>query len=174
MRSNILMAALAGAALIATGPALSQGRGGGHGNGIGVGVGVSTGARINHGNHGARVDTQLRTDGRIRRDEARVRSRAPLRASARARTRANANSVIYGTSVGAAAALRSGMLVRDTNGVTIGTVSRVNVDGDGRIRNVLVRSADRTRTIPLSPTVLSVSGDVVTSTRLATSQRRNR
>ena len=167
MRSNIIMAALAGAALVATGQALSKGRGDGHGNG-----GVSAGAKINHGNHGARVDTQVRTDGRLRRDEARVRSRAPERASARARTRANANSVIAGTSVGAAAALRSGMIVRDTNGVTIGTVSRVNVDGSGRIRNVLVRSADRTRTIPLSPTVLSVSGDVVTSTRLATSQRR--
>ena len=164
MRSNILMAALAGAALIATGPAGGQG--------LGLGVGVSAGAKVNHGNHGARVDTRLRTDGRVRREEARSGSRAPVRASSRARTRANANSVIAGTSVGAAAALRSGMVVRDTNGVTIGTVSRVLVDGDGRVRNVLVRSADRSRTIPLSPTALSVSGGVVTSTRLATTRRR--
>ena len=167
MRSNILMAALASAALIATGPALSKGRGGG-----GHGGGASVGAKVNHGNHGARVDTRVRTEGRVRRDEARAGSRAPLRASARARTRANENSVIAGTSVGAAAALRSGMLVRDTNGVTIGTVRRVLTDGDGNVRNVLVQSADGQRTIPLSPSVLSVSGDVVTSTRLATSRRR--
>ena len=165
MRSSIFMAALASAALIATGPALSKGRGGGKGGG------ASVHAKVNHGNHGARVDTRVRTDGRIRRDEARSGSRAPLRASARARARANENSAVHGIAL-TSTSLRTGMLVRDTNGVTIGTVSRVLVDGDGTVRNVLVRSADRSRTIPLSPSVLSVSGDVVTSTRLATSRRR--
>jgi hypothetical protein len=159
MTRSFITAALAGAAILTAGPALAQGRGHGHGAGAGVGAGAST----SHGNgHGVIVRT-----------DARVNSQGPSHASDRALVRANENSVLYGTArVRALRDLDTGMVVRDTNGATIGTVSRVLRSGDGTVRNVLVRSADGQRIVPLAPSTLSLSGGVVTTTRLAASHRR--
>jgi hypothetical protein len=155
MTRRILIAALASSAVFVAGPSLAKGPGGGHGNGhSGHGGGVSAGA-------GASVGV------------GRERSQGPNHASDRAIERANEHSVLAGTvRTRSLADLNRGMIVRDTNGATIGTVSRVLRSGDGTVRNVLVRSADGTRTIPLSPGTLSVSGGLVTTTRLATNRRR--
>jgi hypothetical protein len=158
MNSRILTAALAGAALSIAAPALAK-PGGGHGGGNGGGVHVGAGVGHDRG-------VTTRTD-------ARVNSRGPMHASDRAISRANGNSVLAGTvRTRALVGLGTGMTVRDTNGVTIGTVSRVLRSGDGTVRNVLVRSATGQRIIPLAPGTLSVSGGAVTTTRLATSHRR--
>jgi hypothetical protein len=157
--TRIITIALASAAILTAGPALAKGPKG-HG---GHGAKVSAGADVNRGNgNGVRV-----------RADARAKSRGPAHASDRALTRADDNSVLYGTTrTRALSGLNTGMIVRDTNGATIGTVSRVLRSGDGTVRNVLVRSADGRRTVPLAPETLSLSGDVVTTTRLATSRRR--
>lgn len=158
MTRRIITAALAGMAILTAGPALSKGRGqsGGH-------VGVGVGAGVGHGNgHGVSV-----------RSDARINSRGPDHASDRALTRANRNSVLYGTTrTRALRDLSAGMTVRDTNGVRIGTVTRVLRSGDGSVRNVLVRSDTSARIVPLAPSTLSLDGGVVTTTRLATSNRR--
>jgi hypothetical protein len=107
------------------------------------------------------------------RTDARVNSQGPSHASDRAIVRANQNSVLAGTArTRSLANLSTGMVVRDTNGATIGTVTRVLRSGDGTVRNVLVRADGGTRVIPLAPSTLSVSGGAVTTTRLATSHRR--
>ncbi len=167
MTRRIMTAALAGAALFVAGPLIAApggGHGGGQGGGHGGGVGVGAGAGIGMGNRGIGLDT--RTD-------ARINSRGPAHASDRALERANENSVLAGTvRTRTLADLSTGMTVRDTNGVTIGTVTRVLRSGDGTVRNVLVRASGGTRVIPLAPSTLSVSGGAVTTTRLATSHRR--
>ena len=121
----------------------------------------------------ARVRAQARTDGRLRRGEARVNSRGPANASDRALSRANENSVLFGTRAGGAlSGLATGMVVRDSAGMTIGTVSRINRSGDGSVRNVLVATeGGGRRIIPLAPETLTVSGDAVITTRL-TNRRR--
>ena len=161
MTRTFITAALASAAILAAGPALAKGPKG-HG-GQGASVRAGAGADLNRG-HGNGVSA--RTD-------ARVHSRGPSHASDRALVRANHNSVLSGTArMRALRGLDTGMIVRDTNGATIDTVRRVNRSGDGTVRNVLVRSADGQRTIPLAPSTLSLSGGVVTTTRLAASNRR--
>jgi hypothetical protein len=155
MTRNFIAAAAASMAILAAGPALAKG---GH-VGLGAKAKVST-------NRDSGIGLRVRTD-------ARVKSRGPAHASDRALSRANNNSVLYGTArVRSLRDLDSGMIVRDTNGATIGTVSRVLRSGDGTVRNVLVRSADGQRVVPLAPETLSVSGRIVTTTRLSTSNRR--
>lgn len=64
--------------------------------------------------------------------------------------------------------LKTGLMVKDSSGATIGTVSKVEKTKAGKVRNVMVSSADG-KTIHLAPSTLSVSGDVVTTTSTATS-----
>ncbi|MGQ0590768.1 MAG: hypothetical protein ACT4N8_14785 [Sphingosinicella sp.] len=179
MKSRTLLLALAGASLIAGGQAIAQGRGGGHGGGHGGGMGMGQGG--GHG-MGQRGGIELRGQGRIdvgvdrgrergveTRTEARVRSRAPERASDRAIERANENSVLSGTARPPRAdlsGLRAGLTVRNSAGVELGTIRRVNRSSDGTVRSVLVASAEGQRTIPVRPGTLSISGDVVTTTQV--------
>ena len=159
MTRNFIAAAAASIAILAAGPALAKGKGGHVGLGAKAKVGADT-------NRGKGIGVKVRTD-------ARVKSRGPAHASDRALSRADNNSVLYGSArVRSLRDLDSGMIGRDTTGATIGTVSRVLRSGDGTVRNVLVRSADGQRVVPLAPETLSVSGRIVTTTRLSTSNRR--
>lgn len=62
------------------------------------------------------------------------------------------------------ASLSPGMVVRDTRGQRVGVVNRI-VRSGGTIRSVMVTAADGARRMALSPTSLSVSGGVVTTTQ---------
>jgi hypothetical protein len=95
-------------------------------------------------------------------------SQGPYHASATGVLHSNSHSVLKGTTVvgGSLNGLTKGMTVVDVNGNTVGTVTRINTASGGRVVNVLMKSSTHARTIPLSPTVLSVSGGVVTTTSL--------
>lgn len=146
---KLLATAVASIAIVTSSPVVAQGRGGGQGGGNSS-TGVTT-----------------RTD-------ARANSQGPAHAADRALERANQNSVLSGsTPVGSLANLRTGLMVHDSTGAMLGTVSRINRSPDGTIRNVLVTTnSGGRRVIALSPDSLSINGDVVTSTRLATTNRR--
>lgn len=192
MKSEIFISLISCVALAAPAPLMAQGRGGGHGvggagismgGGLGAGMGgmggMGAGGRMDGGVgassgigrdaiHGrGSVDTGISTRATARED-----SQGPVHASDRALERANANSVLSGsTGVGGSLmGLRTGLTVRDTTGAAIGTVTRVNRSSDGTVRSVIVSSdSGRHRTVRLAPESLSVSGDVVTTTKLATS-----
>jgi len=125
-------------------------------------------------NANVRARTDARTDGRARRTEARSRSQGPAHASATGIAHANQNSVLAGATTNVSlGGLSTGMIVRDTQGMTIGTVSRVIRSADGSVRNVLVATeSGRRRIVPLAPETLTLSGDAVITTRLATSNQR--
>jgi sporulation protein YlmC with PRC-barrel domain len=155
MGSKHLLIVLASAGLAVCGPALAQ-----RGGGLGGGVGGGTGGGVRGGGDGPRGG------GTDARGESRVNSQGPLNADERAMYRANENSVLRGTSndFGNLAGLRIGLSVVNRNGTTIGTVSRVVTDHQGRVRTVLVTGADgQRRRIRLAPRTVSVSGDVVTT-----------
>jgi len=125
--------------------------------------------------HNMSHDTTSPDTGVSTRTDARLNSQGPAHASDRALDRANENSVLSGstTTGGTGLKLETGLTVRDTNGATLGTISRINRSADGTIRNVLVKSASGKRqVITLAPNTLTVNGDVVTTTRLATSTQR--
>ena len=181
MKTKHILTALATASLIVGGQALAQGRGGGHGGGHGAGgvsVGGSAQGRLGGGLDRTRVNTDVgvraQTGTRVGRDfriqtrtQARARSQGRAHASDRGIERSNENSVLHDADVIAPdlSALATGLTVRNSNGVTIGTVDRIVRSNDGRIRSVLVSGADgQRRTIQLRPGTLSVSGDIVTTT----------
>ena len=135
------------------------------GGGVGVGLGGSTRGGLDL-DVGRNLDVN---QGRETRIDARSNSRGPVRANSRARVRANENSVLRTNPVTLPdlSGLRTGLVVQNRSGVTIGTVSRIVRSDDGTIRTVLVTGADgQRRRIRLAPNSLSVNGDIVTTTAL--------
>lgn len=100
--------------------------------------------------------------------DAPVNRKGPVHASPTGIAKANANSVLKGNVVvgGSLTGLTTGMHVVDANGVMIGTVSKILTASDGRVVNVLVTPHEGSRTIPMSPGSLSVSGGMVTTTQV--------
>jgi len=97
------------------------------------------------------------------RAQARANSQGPLHASATGIAHANQNSVLAGASTSTRlTGVTSGMAVLQ-NGTQIGTVQRVVTNGQGLIVRVLVRGASG-RIFSLSPTQLSLSGGMLTTT----------
>ena len=166
MNSRHILTALATASLVAGGSALAQGRGGGHGGGHGQGHGVGVGVGVGVGHDRIRVDSDIRRNdvGVNTRDDARLNSRGPDNANVRARARANDNSVLARGRVSTdLTLLRTGLVVRNSAGTNLGTIRRINRTRDGRIVNVLVRDPlGRSRTIPVAPNSLRISGGLVT------------
>jgi hypothetical protein len=120
-----------------------------------------------------RVSTASR--GAAVRRRARLHSEGPFHASNRALGRANAHSVLSRATPAANPLenLRTGFTVYDINGTQLGTITRINRSSDGTIRNVLVRTTSgHRRILPLNPTTLTLNGDVVTTTRLASASGR--
>ncbi|MFP5329404.1 MAG: PRC-barrel domain-containing protein [Alphaproteobacteria bacterium] len=145
--SAIAVAALAVAAPVAAKP--GAGNGGANAN-AGIKANVNAG-----GPSGAALD-------------ARVNSKGALNASPTGVAKSNANSVLKNGIVtgGSLTGLTTGMHVVDANGTMIGTVSKILTTSDGRVVNVLVTPHEGNRTIPMSPDSLSVSGGVVTTTKV--------
>ncbi|MFN3726112.1 MAG: hypothetical protein ACK4SZ_07375 [Allosphingosinicella sp.] len=113
------------------------------------------------------------TTGVETRTRARANSQGAANANPRALERANANSALRTTTVTPLTGLSAGMSVVGSNGMPLGTVTRVNRAADGTIRNVLVRTTDGARrTISLAPGSLTLNGDVLVTTQLNDSRRR--
>jgi len=164
-----IFCALAGAATILAGPAMAKPGGGGGGGGHGMG-GAATMHASAHGQgmRAAHAVPGVHAYAPHGVGTGRVHSRGPLHASETGISHSSSHSVLKGTTVvgGSISGLTKGMTVVDTNGNTVGTVARINTASGGRVVNVLVKSSTSARTIPLSPTTMSVSGDVATTTSL--------
>ncbi|MES2136527.1 MAG: hypothetical protein V4502_05645 [Pseudomonadota bacterium] len=95
-------------------------------------------------------------------------SQGPAHASQQGLTHSSTRSVLKGGTVvgGNLAGLTVGMHVSDASGTMVGAVSKILTARDGRVVNVLVKSHTGSRTIPLKPSTLSVSGGMVTATRI--------
>lgn len=107
------------------------------------------------------------------RTRARANSQGAVNANPRARARANSNSALHANVVTPLAGVSTGMSVVGSNGMALGTVTRVNRAADGTIRNVLVRTADGARrTISLAPGSLTLNGDVLVTSQVNGSRRR--
>jgi hypothetical protein len=91
-------------------------------------------------------------------------SQGPAHASATGIAHANSHSVLAGGTVtgGSLAGLTTGTAVQ-FNGNTVGTVSRIVTSADGTVRRVLVTGTNG-QTYSLSPTTLTFSGGVLTTT----------
>lgn len=154
----VLIATLAVGGLAAT--SAGAGPPAGHGGGLGAGLGVGLGA----GPPVAPPAATRPNPGRIERNDARINRESPNRASPNGVANANENAGLSSATVGDLSGLKTGLTVKDSTGVTLGTVSKIETSKDGKVSNVLVASANGSRTIRLPPTSLSISGDVVTTT----------
>jgi len=112
----------------------------------------------------ANSNSVLGTDTTGSRVTGRVNSQGALHASPTGIAHASANSVLKGSTVvsGLLTGLAAGMPV-SFNGNTVGTVNRIVTSNDGTVRRVLVTGTDG-RTYSLSPTTLSLSGGILTTT----------
>lgn len=119
---------------------------------------VSTTARLN-GINGSK-DTAAAAS-----QQGRLNSQGLQHASTTGISHANQHSVLASGSVTSAslAGLATGMSVQTGTGSTLGTVSKVISGSDGSIRLVIVTSSTG-QTYRLSPSSLSISGGVVTTT----------
>lgn len=171
MRMRNLLIALAGASLVAAGPALAQGRGGGqgggHGGGHGAGMGGSHGAGIGGGlgrgggiGGGIGIDVGDRINTGVEaRTNARTNSQGPANASPTGIANANENSVLAGATVVDLSSLALDTVIVNMAGDTVGTVSRITRSGD-RVRNVFVTLSDGS-VVRLRAGTLSAEGDAV-------------
>ena len=119
---------------------------------------VSTTARLN-GINGSR-DLGVAAS-----NQARLNSQGLLHASPTGISHANQHSVLASGSVAGTAlpGLTTGLAVQTATGSALGTVSQVVTGSDGSIRLVIVTSSTG-QTYRLSPSSLSISGGVVTTT----------
>jgi len=176
---KISVAFLAGAALLATGPALAKPEGGGGSGGPPTTMGAPAGGGMSgpsstateRANPNSPVSTtttrspDTTTTGSTRRDQARQNSQGPEHASPTGVAHANENSVLATGSVAADTlpGLTTGLTVNSSTGTSLGTVSQVITRSDGSIRMIVVTTSTG-ETVRIPATSLSISGDVVTVT----------
>jgi len=187
MFRNILTAASAGAALIAASPLLAEGPGGGHGGGPGGGAGASAGAQMNtQGSMSASPNGMMNASPNSALDRATTtppttsttgttdfspnsralqNSQGPAHASPNGIAHANSNSVLARGAVSSTTLpnLTTGLRVNNTSGTQVGTVSQVITGPNNTIRAVVVTTTSG-QTVTLAPSMLSISGNVVTTT----------
>ena len=115
---------------------------------------------------GGTLSTTARLNGINGSSQARLNSQGPLHASPTGIAHANAHSVLASGTVasGSLAGLATGLTVNTSGGTTLGTVSQIVTDSSGNVRLVIVTSSTG-QTYRLSPTSLSLSGGVVTTTQ---------
>jgi len=115
---------------------------------------------------GGSLSTTARLNGINGSSQARLNSQGPLHASATGIAHANSRSVLAGSAVasGSLAGLTTGLTVNTSTGTTLGTVSQIVTGTDGSIRLVVVTSSTG-QVYRLSPSSLSLSGGVVTTTQ---------
>jgi len=101
----------------------------------------------------------------------RVNSQGLMHASPTGIAHASSRSVLAGGTVvsGSLAGLTTGLTVNSSTGTTLGQVSQIVTGSDGSVRLVIVTSPTG-RMLRLSPTTLSISGGVVTTTQTMASR----
>ena len=104
-------------------------------------------------------------------NQGRINSQGLFHASPTGIAHANSHSVLTGRAVvsGSLAGLTTGETVNTSSGTTLGKVSQIITGADGSVRLVLVTSSTG-RVLRLSPSTLSVSGGVVTTTQAMASR----
>jgi hypothetical protein len=103
--------------------------------------------------------------GAFTREQARQNSQGPLHASPTGIANANENSVLAGTTGGRPlTGISTGMQVMK-DGTQVGTVTRVVTNNQGIIVRVLIQGTNG-RTYSLSPSSLSLTGGILTTTAL--------
>ena len=97
--------------------------------------------------------------------QATTNSQGPAHASTTGIAHANEHSVLASGAVAATAlpGLTTGLVVNNSGGTQVGTVSQVVTGTDGSIRAVVVTGTDG-KTYRLAPSSLSISGNIVTTT----------
>jgi sporulation protein YlmC with PRC-barrel domain len=103
---------------------------------------------------------------------ARLNSQGLMHASPTGIAHASSRSVLAGGTVvrGSLAGLTTGLTVNTSTGTTLGRVSQIVTGADGSVRLVIVTSPTG-RMLRLSPTTLSISGGLVTTTQTLASSR---
>lgn len=115
----------------------------------------------------------MRASTSTSRSQARLSSQGSASASATGIANANENSVLsVAANGGSLASLTVGMTVVDGAGATIGTVNRIVTSADGKVRMVLVASANGRGMIRMTPAQLSVNGSLATTTMAMASRSR--
>jgi hypothetical protein len=193
MKRNVMICALAGAALAVTSPALAKPGGGGGGGNAGASVGANVGGGVGVGRGGigtvgSGIDTAIQAGrggasiGAAGQGSANANARAgfgsaiDMRGSTSARSKASSKAQVGTTTrLGTQASTQltgvtSGMTVVDSGGLTVGTVTGIHTVGNGRIRSVQVTLTNG-QIITLSPSSLSLDGGVLTTTSLTTNVR---
>lgn len=188
MKRNVMICALAGAAIAMSAPALAApgGNGGGHGN-AGGSVGGTMGAGpVSAGGMGAGSMTSgmdrattatsgnanasagfgsamdMRASAQTRRDTARANSQGPAHANVNGLTHANEHSVLSTAGVTTLTGLAAGATVSNATG-TLGTVDSVVTNKNGAVVgiNVTLTSGG---TVFIPATTLTMNGTAVTTT----------
>lgn len=115
---------------------------------------------------GGILSTTARLNGINGSSQARLNSQGPLHASPTGIAHANFHSVLARGMVasGSLAGLTKGLTVNTSSGTNLGTVSQIVTDSSGNIRLVIVTSPTG-QTFRLSPSSLTLSGGVVTTTQ---------
>jgi hypothetical protein len=187
MLRNSLIAAVASTAIAVATPAFAQAHGGGGGSGGPPGAGgspagsVSQGPTnasptgISHANENSvlssptgstmQTTTAPMTGTANGNSQATVNSQGPANASPTGIAHANSNSVLARGAVASSTlpGLTTGLVVNNSSGTQVGTVSRVITGPNDTIRAVVVTDSSG-KTYTLAPSSLSISGSVVTTT----------
>lgn len=178
MLYKTLMAAAATAAFAASAPAFAQAHG--HMGGPPAGAGMQSQGPMNAspmGTMNASPNSVLNrpmttppvttTDSMSAstNSQATTNSQGPAHASTTGISHANQNSVLARGAVSSTTlpGLTSGLVVNNSSGTQVGTVTQVVTGTDGSIRTVVVTGTDG-KTYRLAPSTLSISGSVVTTT----------
>jgi sporulation protein YlmC with PRC-barrel domain len=100
--------------------------------------------------------------------QARLNSQGLMHASATGIAHANSHSVLASGQVSSSTlqGLTTGLTVKSSTGTTLGTVSQIVTDNSGNIRMVIVTNTSTGQRLRLSPTSLSISGSIVTTTSI--------
>src|SRR5437868_2454724 len=190
MSYRSLMAAAASAAILVAAPAFAQGHGGGGGGGAGAGgppagagpiggvmnqgpmstpatgiMNASPNSVLNRTTTTAPTTSTTTGTNFSTNSRATVHSQGPVNASPTGISHASSNSVLARGAVTSSAlpGLTTGLVVNNSGGTRVGTVTRVITGPNNTIRAVVVTSASG-RTFTLPPSSLSISGNIVTTT----------
>jgi len=175
MFRNVMTAALAGAAIVAT-PVIAQKAPGGAPNQAAIGARANSQGPANAsatGTANASPNSVLNTNPvttttvqpTVPPTTRAPKSQGPANASPTGVAHANTNSVLARGSVAASTlpGLTTGLTVVNSSGTSLGTVTKVITGTDGSIRAVVVTTAQgQTYTVPAN--TLSISGSTVTTT----------
>ena len=172
---------MAAAAILVAAPAFAQGHGGGGGGGGAggppAGAGANSQGPMNASPNSAlnqttamppvtTAPTTTTTDiNASTKSQATTHSQGPSHASPTGIAHASDNSVLARGAVASSTlpGLTTGLVVNNSGGTQVGTVSKVITGPNNTIRAVVVTTTDG-KTVTLAPSTLTISGSVVTTT----------